>query len=176
MNPRTVLPATILSLVVSLSVFLTLPIVDKAYAQSRIYEAPLAGQNEVPPVQSNATGLAVFTTPFNDTVNYRVNITGISNPTGAHIHVAQSGQNGHIVAYLFHTPTSKENQSPTGIIFSGNFSNSSLKGPMQGKTLGDLAAAMDSGEIYVNVHTTEHPHGEIRGQIINTEKPAGSTN
>jgi hypothetical protein len=47
---------------------------------------------------------------------------------------------------------------------------------MQGKTLEYLAAAMDSGKIYVNVLTVEHPQGEIRGQIINTEKPAGSTN
>jgi hypothetical protein len=46
---------------------------------------------------------------------------------------------------------------------------------MEGKTLEDLVAAMDSGETYVNVHTAEHPDGEIRGQIINTEK-AESTN
>jgi hypothetical protein len=176
MNPRTLLLATILSLVVSLSVLLTLSIVDQAYAQSRIYEAPLSGKNEVPPVQSNATGLAEFTAPFNNTVKYRVNVTGIFNPTAAHIHVAQAGENGEIVADLFNTPTSKENESPTGIIFRGNFSASSLKGTMQGRTLEDLAAAMDSGEIYVNVHTAEHPDGEIRGQIINTEKTAGSTN
>jgi hypothetical protein len=41
---------------------------------------------------------------------------------------------------------------------------------MEGKTLEDLVAAMDSGETYVNVHTAEHPDGEIRGQVINTEK------
>jgi hypothetical protein len=59
----------------------------------------------------------------------------------------------------------------------GNLSDSSLKGPMEGKTLEDLVAAMDSGETYVNVHTAEHPDGEIRGQIINTEKaePTNST-
>jgi hypothetical protein len=176
MNPRTLLFATILSLVVSLSVLLTLSIVDQAYAQKRIYEAPLSGQNEVPPVQSNATGLAELTAPFNDTVKYRVNITGIFNPTAAHIHVAQAGQNGEIVADLFNTPTSKDDDTPTGIIFRGNFTNSSLKGPMQGKTLEDLASAMDSGQIYVNIHTMAHPDGEIRGQIINTEKPAGPTN
>jgi hypothetical protein len=34
---------------------------------------------------------------------------------------------------------------------------------------------MDSGDTYVNVHTAEHPDGEIRGQLVNTDKP-GSTN
>ena len=46
-------------------------------------------------------------------------------------------------------------------------------------TGGDLAAAMDSGDAYVNVHTPEHPDGEVRGQIANTDKPeagAESTN
>jgi len=176
MNSRTLLLTTIFALVISLSVLLTLSIVDRAYAQGRIYDAPLSGQNEVPPVESNANGLAEFTAPFNDTVKYRVNITGISNPTGAHIHFAQAGENGEIVAELLDTPTSKDNDTPYGIIIRGNFSDSSLKGPMQDKTLEDLAAAMDSGEIYVNVHTMEHPDGEIRGQIINTEMPAGSTN
>ncbi|RPJ29479.1 MAG: CHRD domain-containing protein, partial [Nitrosopumilales archaeon] len=39
----------------------------------------------------------------------------------------------------------------------------------------DVAAAMDSGDVYVNVHTTEHPDGEIRGQISNTDKPEAAT-
>ena len=60
------------------------------------------------------------------------------------------------------------------MIFRGNLSDASLKGPMQGKTLDDLAAAMDSGDAYVNVHTAEHPDGEIRGQISNTDKPEGA--
>jgi hypothetical protein len=47
---------------------------------------------------------------------------------------------------------------------------------MQGKTLDDLAAAMDSGDVYVNVHTAGHPDGEIRGQVVNSDKPeAGAT-
>jgi hypothetical protein len=69
----------------------------------------------------------------------------------------------------------KVNDVSYGMTIRGNLSDSSLKGPMEGKTLEDLVAAMDSGETYVNVHTAEHPDGEIRGQIINTEK-AESTN
>jgi hypothetical protein len=46
---------------------------------------------------------------------------------------------------------------------------------MEGKTLDDLATTMDSGDAYVNVHTAENPDGEIRGQIINSDKPQAET-
>lgn len=168
MNSRLLL-TTILVLAVSLSALLTLPTVDQIYAVKRIYDAPLSGENEVPPVQSSATGLAEFTPPVNDTIKYRINITGISNATGAHIYSGQASENGEVIADLL-TDTSKNNDVSYGMTIRGNLSDSSLKGPMEGKTLEDLVAAMDSGETYVNVHTAEHPDGEIRGQVINTEK------
>ncbi|RPJ26796.1 MAG: CHRD domain-containing protein [Nitrosopumilales archaeon] len=168
MNSRLLL-TTILVLAVSLSALLTLPTVDQIYAVKRIYDAPLSGENEVPPVQSSATGLAEFTPPVNDTIKYRINITGISNATGAHIHSGQASENGEVIADLL-TDTTKNKDTSYGMTIRGNLSDSSLKGPMEGKTLEDLVAAMDSGETYVNVHTAEHPDGEIRGQVINTEK------
>ena len=167
MNSKFLL-AGILSLTISLSVFLALSLVDTTYAVKRIYDAPLSGQNEEPPVQSNATGLAEFTPPVNDTIKYRINITGIFDATGAHIHTGQAGENGEVIADLL--TSMKVNDVSYGMTVRGNLSDSSLKGPMEGKTLEDLVAAMDSGETYVNVHTAEHPDGEIRGQIINTEK------
>jgi len=36
---------------------------------------------------------------------------------------------------------------------------------MEGKTLDDLKTEMGSGNTYVNVGTTDHPDGMIRGQI-----------
>ncbi|HEX9320215.1 MAG TPA: CHRD domain-containing protein [Nitrososphaeraceae archaeon] len=36
---------------------------------------------------------------------------------------------------------------------------------MKGKSLTDLKTAMANGDTYVNVHTKNHPDGEIRGQI-----------
>lgn len=167
MNSRLLL-TTILILAVSLSALLTLSTVDQIYAVKRIYDAPLSGENEVPPVQSSATGLAEFTPPVNDSIKYRINITGISGATGAHIHSGQAGENGEVVADLL--TSMKVNDVSYGMTIRGNLSDSSLKGPMEGKTLEDLVAAMDSGETYVNIHTTQHPDGEIRGQIINTEK------
>lgn len=173
MNSKFLITA-VLAVAISLSVFLTLSIIDTAYAVKRIYDAPLSGQNEVPPVQSNATGLAEFTPPVNDTIKYRINITGISSATGAHIYSGQAGDNGEVIADLL-TDTSKNKDVSYGMTIRGNLSDTSLKGPMEGKTLEDLVAAMDSGETYVNIHTAQQPDGEIRGQIINTEQ-AKSTN
>ncbi len=167
MNSKLTL-TTILVLTVSLSALLTMSIVDQAYAVKRIYDALLSGQNEVPSVESSATGKAEFTAPFNETVTYRINITGISSATGAHLYGGGAGENGEIIADLM-TDTTKNRDTSYGMTIRGNLSDSSLKGPMQGKTLADMAAAMDSGETYVNILTTQHPDGEIRGQIINTE-------
>lgn len=175
MNSNKFLFATILALAASLSVLLTVSIVDQIYAAKYPYDAALTGENEVPAVQSSATGEAEFTIPANNTMKYRVNVTGISNASAAHIHQGAAGANGEIVADLLNTPTSKDKDTAYGMIFRGNLSDASLKGPMQGKTIGDLAAAMDAGDTYVNVHTAEHPDGEIRGQLVNTDKP-GSTN
>lgn len=178
MNQSKLLFASILGLAISLSVLLTVSLLDQIHAAKYPYDATLSGQNEVPPVQSSATGEAEFTAPANDTIKYRVNVTGIMNATAAHIHMAKDGENGDVVADLLNTPSSKDKDTAYGMIFRGNLSDSSLKGPMQGKTLDDLAAAMDSGDAYVNVHTAEHPDGEIRGQLANTDKPqaAESTN
>lgn len=173
MNSRLLL-TTVLLLAVSLSALLTLPTIDQIYAVKRIYDAPLSGENEVPPTPSTATGLAEFTRPVNDTIKYRINITGIADATGAHIHSGQAGENGEVVADLL--TSMKVKDVSYGMTIRGNISDSSLKGPMEGKTLEDLVTAMDSGQTYVNIHTAQHPDGEIRGQIINTEKSAASAN
>ena len=167
MNSKLLLSG-IVSISISLSLFLALSIVDTAYAVKRIYDAPLSGENEVPPVQSSATGLAEFTPPVNDTIKYRINITGISGATGAHIYSGQAGENGEVIADLL-TDTTKNKDTSYGMTIRGNLSDSSLKGPMEGKTLEDLVVAMDSGQTYVNIHTAQQPDGEVRGQIINSE-------
>lgn len=174
MNSR-LFSAMIIALAVSTSALLILSTVDSSYAVKRIYDAPLSSENEVPPVQSNATGLAEFTPPVNDSIKYRINITGIFAATGAHIYSGQAGENGEVIADLM-TDTTKNNDVSYGMTIRGNLSDSSLKGPMQGKMLADLVAAMDSGETYVNIQTTQNPDGEIRGQIVNTEKQAAPTN
>src|SRR5690349_17378819 len=80
-----------------------------------------------------AGGEAKFTSMNNDTgLKYRVNITGIADATGAHIHTAKEGKNGAVVVDLL--KNSKKNSNSNGMVIRGNITDSSLTGPMKGKT------------------------------------------
>ena len=178
MNPSKLLFASILALAISLTVLLSVSMVDQIHAAKYPYKAQLSGQDEVPAVETSATGEAEFTLPANGTMKYRVNVTGISNASAAHIHMGKAGENGDVIVDLLNAPESKDKDTAYGMIFRGNITDSILTGPMKGKTLDDLTAAIESGDTYVNVHTSEHKDGEIRGQLSNTAKPeqSGSTN
>lgn len=139
------------------------------------FSASLSGSNEVPSVKTNAGGEAKFTSMNNDTgLKYKVNITGISDATGAHIHTGKEGKNGAVVVDLL--KNSKKNSIANGMVIRGNITDSSLTGPMKGKTVADLISAMSNGDAYVNVHTPKHPKGEIRGQLESTNSSSTMTN
>ena len=178
MNSSKLLFASILALAISLTVLLSVSMVDQIHAAKYPYKAQLSGQDEVPAVETSATGEAEFTLPANGTMKYRVNVTGISNASAAHIHMGKAGENGDVIVDLLNAPESKDKDTAYGMIFRGNITDSILTGPMKGKTLDDLTAAIESGDTYVNVHTSEHKDGEIRGQLSNTDKPeqSGSSN
>ena len=135
---------------------------NSSYAQNQQYRAKLDGNNEVPPVNTTAEGVINFKTK-NDMMTWKMNVTGIADATGAHIHQGKIGENGDIVVDLM--KVSKHSDTAKGMIMRGNVSDSSLTGPMEGKTVADLQTAMTNGDTYVNVHTDDHPDGEIRGQV-----------
>lgn len=140
------------------------PNILNAYATVAGFNVQLAGSEEVPPVDTKAAGSAEFKAPHFDSIYYSVNVSNIDKVTAAHIHSGKTGENGPIVVTLFKTE-SPSSEIMNGILTSGNITNADLEGPMAGKTLIDLNKAMELGETYVNVHTEEHPNGEIRGQI-----------
>jgi hypothetical protein len=119
----------------------------------------LTGSEEVPPVQTEATGIAEFIPMGMDSVEYSVNATNIQGVTAGHIHLGAKGENGPIVVTLFKYDTPMNEVSENGTITADK-----LEGPMAGKQISDLAAAGNNGTLYVNVHTEQNPNGEIRGQ------------
>ncbi|MGB9169372.1 MAG: CHRD domain-containing protein [Nitrososphaeraceae archaeon] len=135
-----------------------------AYATVAGFTAQLSGNEEVPAVQTDATGSAEFTAPHFDNIGYSVNVSNIDKVTMAHIHSGTQGENGPPVVTLFMAET-PSTEALNGNLVSGNITNANLEGPMAGKTLIDLTKSMELGETYVNVHTEENPNGEIRGQI-----------
>jgi hypothetical protein len=131
--------------------------------QTEAFSAMLSGGEEIPPVNTTATGVASFTLQGEQSIKYDVNVTGMDKVTAAHIHNAAKGKNGEVVVTLFKA------ESPTGQI-SGSLANgsiiaSNLEGEMKGSPFRDMIRALELGEAYVNVHTEKNPNGEIRGQI-----------
>jgi hypothetical protein len=118
----------------------------------------LSGSEEVPPVQTKATGVAEFT-PGEDSVAYSINATNIQGATAGHIHLGKEGENGPVVVTLF-----KYDSPMNEVSESGTFTADNLEGPLAGKQLSDLAIAGANGTLYVNIHTEQNHNGEIRGQ------------
>jgi hypothetical protein len=119
----------------------------------------LTGSEEVPPVQTEAIGVAEFIVGGTDSIGYSVKATDIEGATAGHVHLGAKGENGPIVVTLFKYDTPMNQVSENGTITADK-----LEGPLAGKQISDLAAAGANGTLYVNVHTEQNPNGEIRGQ------------
>jgi hypothetical protein len=150
--------------VTAINSFDTKPTLLNAYATVEGYNVELLGSEEVPPVQTDATGSAEFTAPHFDNISYSLSVSNMDKVTATHIHSGKQGENGPILVTLFKAET-PSTEPINGNLASGNITNANLEGPMTGKTVLDLTQSMEAGETYVNVHSEEHPNGEIRGQI-----------
>ncbi|MFW5898990.1 MAG: CHRD domain-containing protein, partial [Jiangellaceae bacterium] len=61
---------------------------------------PLSGDEEVPAVDTNATGVAII--KFDgDELTYKLNVANIEDVLMAHIHMGAAGENGPVVAWLY---------------------------------------------------------------------------
>lgn len=112
------------------------------------YIAELSGANEVPPVDTAAGGLGSFTYNMDTKeLSYEISVADITGITAAHIHAAPAGSNGGVLFPVFNG--------------TGSF-------PVSGSVTLDMAqqALLVNGGLYVNVHTSANPGGEIRGQIL----------
>ena len=139
----------------------TLGLADSVFAQGPAkFGFNLTGSQEVPPVQTNATGMANISsyTIAGDSITYSIDAPNIKDVTAGHIHFAKEGENGPIVFTLF-----KYDPPRDGVLETGTITADKLEGPLKGKQVSDLAFAGANGSLYMNIHTVEHPDGEIRG-------------
>jgi hypothetical protein len=134
--------------------------------EGETFSASLSGNEEIPPTESGGTGWARFQTNDNGTqVWFSVNLTGLNEITGAHIHNGSAGQNGDIVVSISGQQAAESGNNAT-ISMKGNITQQDLQGPLEGKELSELVSLMSDGSVYLNVHTAEFQNGEIRGQIV----------
>ncbi len=108
-------------------------------------QVKLSGANEVPPVTTSGSGSGSFRVGPDGAVSGSVTTTGVPG-TAAHIHQGAKGQNGPVIVPL--TKNGDTYITPTGA-----------------KLTAAQLQAFKSGNTYVNVHTSQHKGGEVRGQL-----------
>lgn len=148
---------------VALAVATLLPTAVSAQTLTSQWAAALTGANEVPANASTARGS--FTATIDEaanTITWSLSVPSITNATAAHLHTGQAGINGPVVLSLFAAPSGSPAQA---VNVSGTSKGSDLVGPLQGN-FQEFIRAVKGGTIYVNVHSTALPGGEIRSQVL----------
>ena len=129
--------------------------------------ASLDGGQEVPPVRTRARGVAGYTVN-EDHISFTHRFHRLRNLAMAHLHLGAAGENGPVVVNLLPAdfdPTNRRERRRLERVLSGRITAEDLVGPLAGEPLAELARAIQEGNVYVNIHTTENPSGEIRGQL-----------
>jgi CHRD domain len=135
------------------------------------FSARLTGGKEVPPVDTDATGRIRLAAKSQDALDYQISLSNLNGVvTGAHIHRGSTGTNGPVVANLniggaFASASAGDGSASASTSSGGTTTSSDLKGPLAGKHVSDLIKLIEDGNAYANVHTRQHPNGEIRGQL-----------
>ncbi len=150
-----------IAIIVALGSIATNGFINSALGQ-QTFTAELTGGEEVPPVDTEATGTFNLVT-VNQSSGYLLSVDELANATMAHIHKGEEGENGKIVVTLYNATMPASISQ--GLLSQGNITAANLEGPLAGQQLADLIDIMDNGTAYVNVHTKDFPLGEIRGQI-----------
>jgi hypothetical protein len=150
----------------ALTSFLTLLSLQSAVGNA--INVTLSGGQEVPPIASNVTGTATIELLKDGTIGYFVSLLNPSGVAvlgvdGAHLHCGASGTDGPLVAYLAQPVTGGLLTSP--VEFSGFINATDIMDDSCGATIALLYASIRAGGAYINVHSTENPDGEVRGQI-----------
>jgi len=108
---------------------------------------------EVPTNSSTAVGSGTLTLNADSTLSYDISYSGLTaDYQAAHIH----------------GPAGPGTNAPVPIFPLTNVATNNRSGALQGKTVALTApqvADLTNGLFYANIHTTDYPDGEIRGQI-----------
>ena len=106
----------------------------------------LSGDQEVPPVQTSASGSGTITVDDDRSVKGKITTSDLKG-TGAHIHEGAVGKNGPDIITL---KKSSDNEWSV---------------PGDAKLTDAQYDAYKAGNLYVNVHSDANKSGEIRGQL-----------
>jgi hypothetical protein len=133
-------------------------------APADTYRAQLSGKNEIPALSTPTSGTFILTVaPDGSSVHYVLKVTDITNVTLARLREGKAGATGATILTVYGGPTKSGVFS--GTLTQGSFAAGKLEGALKGKTIADFVALVKAGAVYLNVGTSAHPKGEIRGQL-----------
>lgn len=146
------------------------------------FRAELSGFEEVPAISTSGSGsFSAWVDKKEPVLRYRLSYDDLQGDVlFAHIHFGRTGTNGGVIVFLCsNEPPPVGVETPTcpapGQTLEGALDPSDVVGPEdQGIAPGEAdeaLAALRAGAGYVNVHTSEFPGGEIRGQIEQGRPP-----
>jgi hypothetical protein len=177
---RVPLPGLVLSLVVLLTLFLAgcsrddskqvagvSSTVDPAVAalgpaDPFSAEAPLRGEEVVPPVETPAGGLFRLASTGEGQPEFSLELQGLEEIIGVELRSGRPGDEGPLLATLF----SRE-RGDAFVPESGRVTEDHLVGgKLEGEGLQALLSLLPTGETYIEVRTAAHDNGELRGQLM----------
>lgn len=115
-------------------------------ASAQTVSVSLSGTQEVPAVNTAATGSGNITIASDQSVSGSISTAGVEG-TMAHIHMAAPGQNGPVIV-----PMTKTSDNVWSI-------------PAGAKLTDAQYQNFKDGNLYINVHSASNKGGEIRGQL-----------
>ena len=126
----------------------------------------LSGSGERP-TSNNSPGIGMATITYEaakDDILYNVIYSGLlANPTASHIHIGPIDAAGPIVLPFTNMgPPASTSGSFSGRLTNADIINSATTGLTD---ISQIAAQIQAGNAYVNIHTSVFPAGEIRGQL-----------
>jgi hypothetical protein len=137
----------------------------------------MSGAHETPARDTVAQGQAIMKLAADgQSVSYKLIASNIDNVVASHIHVGAVGVAGPVVVFLYGNAPAGGGRHD-GVLAEGTFTAANFMGPLAGRPMSELLAAMAAGNTYVNVHTNDgltgtntgpgdFASGEIRGQIV----------
>ena len=154
-----------------------------ARADQLVFTTTLTGSQEVPPSGSAGIGSALVTLDtVTNLLTVNVSFAGLGSPTiASHIHCcALPGTNAMVATAVPTFPGFPLGVTTGTYLMTFDLTLASTYNPAfitahGGTVAGAMAAfiaGLNSGQTYLNIHTSQFPGGEIRGQLNAVPEPA----
>ncbi len=138
-----------------LTTLLLIILISPSSRAQTFFTAHLTAAQESQAIDSTGAGTAALVLD-DDGLRFFVSVDSLSGPIqNAHFHQAPTGVDGGVVRGILDD-------------FDGNSASGIWTDADAQPLTGDLIRELLSGNLYLNVHTTAYPGGEVRGQILPT--------